>query len=251
MIYNIDEYLDDMRTKHYWGGTYHAAINPTNYTSGNHHVINSTHLAILDYHSRNYGSVDTMEHLFEYETVETFINKCWVPNKPGRLNRAPTKIDFNAHDDYLAVRAKHKNLGDIIEIHGKSHSWWFDNTGEMKWYNPVHIIKCWHAKFPWLLNIYKTKPGIFYQLWYCGHLFFDMYQKDRTNVSGRILSWISIDKTKNTSKLVNYFISKWLIKMDKVYPNGIGEMLEIYHGSVCPNTPMAVIMTGQKFIDTV
>lgn len=223
-----------MDGRYYRNNAYHAVIDPeTDSTSGNHHVINAIHYTILKrYNLLNDG---------DRETANEFIHACMEGF--GIYNRAPDKFDHQAHDDYLgiAVTSKLLNLYHRLIIANTPY-YYFDNTEE----TPKVELKNWHGRFPWAVYTYKVaadqNPGVFNRLIFCGYLVMDLFRKDLTDTSGRILRWLQIQNAKGESKVVDFFINLWENNLRKKYTGGMGEVMAIYYGA---DHPFAEILRDQ------
>jgi hypothetical protein len=230
-------------------GAVHTMRDPDNQvTSGNHHVLNATYHVIQ-------SKLDNL-YRADKEAEMLFVEACRDPS--GVFNRAPGKLDEQAHDDLLAIGVSSAllNLDYAREIyeHGNKWrfpkfkgipipmKWYYDNTEETPDFNPKH----WHFRFPGLVGVYKTAAGkrasIFDQIGYCIYLMSGAMNKDKTDTSGRILRWLSISVMKDKYWLCDLAIKYYQRSIEKMYPNGMIDVMAIYHG---PDHPFSKY--GVKF----
>ena len=234
---NINEYDFEMQEHYYRACAFHSVKDPqTDDTSGNQHVINATHYTILQKLSK--------VTVFDNVIANSYIKAC--REREGIYNRTPSKLEHQAHDDYVAIActSKHLDLDYCNEIndYGKQHFWYFDNTEETTKFE----FKNWHGRFPWAVFTYKVCSGqsasLFLQLAFCVYLFMQTRKTDLTDTSGRILAWIQKEAVKGKYKLVDLMISYWEKDIMKKYEGGIGEILGIYHNK---EHPFSKIMWGK------
>lgn len=234
---DISQFYQEMHNHYFRAHCFHTMQNPDNdATSGNHHVINATYHLVsktLDpmYPATVEGRNDLTEHT-------AFVGSTMI--EPGLFIRHPNKApDHETHDDYVGLICSNNILGgllgDAIYNYGQERrflvKYYYDNNK-----NDKPIFNSWFGRFPWLVGLIKKAAGkeinTFHRLGYCVYLLSDVYfNKDRTDVSGRILQWLSNSVMKDEGKLVNYCIAKWEKNIEEKYPNGkMGEVLGIYHG---------------------
>lgn len=231
---DFKQYYSEMNSNYFRENSYHPVKNPAYLeTSGNLHIINAIHYTILERYKANAER--------EYHNASSFISDCM--ERFGIYNRAPTKFDHQAHDDYIgiAIQSKLFNLAHARFINSTKY-YYFDNTEETNKFE----IKNWHGRFPWALFTYNVcdtgSANLFYQLGFCAYLWTGIRNKDLTDTSGRILRWLQKEAVKGKYKLVDWFIGKWEKDLASKYPGGIGEVMGIYYG---PDHPFALVLKGE------
>ena len=147
---NIIEYIFEMRSHYFRAGVYHTTRDPqTDYTSGNHHVINATHHAILKMH-------DTHTQFDEFES-EGFIEAC--RHSSGVFLRSPGNMQQQAHDDLLAISCtSEKYAKEIAETGLKKWylPWYYDNTPD----TPKLEARNWFGRFGWTIYTFSQTAGL-------------------------------------------------------------------------------------------
>jgi hypothetical protein len=249
---DYQEFNNEMNLNYYRANCYHTMKNPDNdATSGNHHVINATYHVISKKLNPMYpacveGQKDLSKHI-------NFVALTMV--EPGLFIRHPNKAkDHETHDDYIGLIVSNNILGgpiaeDIYE-YGQTRrfglKYFYDNLKE-KWPSIQNIFNSWFGRFPWMPAVIKVGANknlnVFNTLGYCTYILSDIYfNKNKTDTSGRILTWLANSVVKGNSKLLDKCIDKWENKMMEVYPGGMGEVLGIYHGV---EHPFAKSMRGR------
>lgn len=250
MDYTPLDYISEMNAHYYRANAYHTVRDPdSDATSGNHHVINATHYLIM----RKISPMSLM-----IVTPEPFIESTRTPE--GWFNRHPTKVnDIEKHDDNIGIITISNlfGLSYAKEIYNYGSRWRYPKLfGKlplpMKWYydnlNGTKLdFNLWHKRFFWTVAVYKAGAGeklnIIDKLSYCFYLLDDVYlKKDRTAVSGTILKWLANDVMKGKSWLIDKCIAKFEKHIEEVYPDKMGEVFAIYHGT---EHPFAKIMKNR------
>ena len=233
----IGEYIREMQAHYFKGNCYHTQRNPEhNSTSGNHALINATHYTIV----KKLGGKLTDDDIVE---ANNYIRDC--KEREGIFNRAPDKFDMQAHDDYVGICCTSKQLqlpyAEEIYNYGTKHWWYFDNTEE----TPKFEFRNWFGRFVWTVFTFKAcaraRANLFLQLAFGLFLYTQSFNKDLTDTSGRILAWVQKEAVKGKYKLVDWFIEKWEADVKAKYPNGVGDIMSIYHA---PDHPFALILKG-------
>ncbi len=233
MDYN--QFYQEMNTHYYRANCYHTMRTPNNdATSGNHHVINGTYYLI----GRKLGGYTPSN----VDKFYAFVRSTEV-NQGGLYARHPNKkTDHQTHDDYIGILTGAVALGssypnEYIHRYGENNNYIYDTlqkpaTFTTKWNN-------WHGRFPGLIGVYKRAAGVkismLDRIGYCAALLADIYfPKEKTDVSGRILTWLSNSIMKDEGKMIDYCIDKWNKKIEQTYEGKMGEVLGIYHGTTHP-----------------
>lgn len=231
MIVSEEEFRNEIQ-QHYMtsNGAIHSQRDPKELvTSGNHHVINVTYLAILKYLSWGINRSDILNFKKFVESTR---------DATGVFNRAETKIhDDQAHDDMLAVGVGSKLCSQFYhkEIFCLGQKWFaglfsVDNAKILKWtFAKLKIpfvcryyydnteetaelqLKNWHGRFPWLVAIYRSLNNKFLGPWSRLNLFLRLVLESRQKddgTSGRILTFIMLSHLRSGK----YWGLKWAIK---------------------------------------
>lgn len=253
---DISQFVIEMEMHYKRGGVYHTMRNPDNdITSGNHHVINATYYVILNKFNYTHGLESALS-----KEASTFIEACRSPT--GVFNRAPTKLDKEGHDDNLAITVTSNilNLSYAKEIFDYGNKWRYPKLHiyksfylpiPLKWYydnitEDKLTLSSWHGRFQWLIAFYKLSNGksisLLERLALNIYLESDSYNKDLTDTSGRILTWLVIQSIKGKDFDIDESITAWEKDIMSKYPGGMGQVFGIYHGT---NHPFALIMEGK------
>jgi len=241
-------------------------------TSGNHHVINATHLGILIRFKEamvlNGLDTSVVDNELEKHTEATrkFIAETQRVSTAPFFSRHPTKmLDKQSHDDYLAIAmissrnlyavnaSLINNVGQVgvkgslsIPVLGKERILPLIKP-KLKYYFDVQNLNMsdviywrnWHGKFVWLRPLYKiaAKDGSnvswLERLSYCFYLL--NVDKNLASTSGKILRWLSIFiSEKDKSTLFNLCIEEFYDKINEQYEGGMSDVFGIYYGKDHP-----------------
>lgn len=228
-------------------GAIHTMRNPDNQiTSGNHHVINATFYTIQE-KMTGFSQADV-------DLAKGFIESTRDPS--GVFNRAPEKLEDQAHDDLIAIATTSVilNLPYAQEIYEQGNKWkfpklfglipiptkwYYDNTEETPNFHPKHVM--W--RFPWAVAVFKKSVGKELSSW--DKFWYNKYvanvDKDTNATSGRILRWLTTRVMKTEMDCLDS-IRKFNRSVQVDYPRAMSDVMGIYHGFEHPFSEMTQSM---------
>lgn len=202
------------------------------WTSGNHLLITGTYFVIL-----SQVDVITKEDI---AALEHAVRPCEV--EPGRYNRNAGRPDRQAHDDYIGVAAGSAAVGSVLHdeivAYGSRH-WWYVNNQE-----PFRLGALFW-RFPGLVSFFYAaagkRPSLLGQLVAAASIAVNAHSP-RGEESGTIMNWLKIQSFKGKGWLLDLAISYWKKRLFTKYPQGMGEVFEIYYGK---GHPFSLIMQNK------
>jgi hypothetical protein len=237
---NYQEFYTAMNTNYYRADCYHTTKNPEqDATSGNMHVLNATyHLTSkkLD------GYKDQVQVGKDFVKELRFLRSTQV--NIGIYNRAPSKaLDLESQDDYIGIMLSTDilKIPNYIRVHGKHYYNYYDNlNGKFKLTNWFGRFIYWNALTKRSAN---EKLNVFNRIGYATWLLSEIYfNKDKTNVSTKILQWLANNLMKGESTMVDWAIKQWEDEIKSMYSGQMGDVLGYYHGA---SHPFSLAMAGK------